>query len=111
MVEAAYQICDDGERSWRDADLVTFLGFKRVEKVRELIRRNVKRLERFGVLSRYGINSEDPVGRGRPAEGFLADFKQAVRVNIGRLRKLGVLPRYAVNSETRYRGDGRRRNL
>ena len=57
---------------------MTLLDPERVRWIRDLIEADIDRLERFGVLSRYGISSDDPVGPGRPTQGYLLNFKQAL---------------------------------
>ncbi|MDF1778776.1 MAG: DNA-binding domain-containing protein [Rhizobiaceae bacterium] len=61
----------------RDLDLAERLGFERPRKIRELIRRNMNELLRYGGISPY---RGAKIGRGRPEQGFLLNEAQALLI-------------------------------
>ncbi|MCP5196995.1 MAG: hypothetical protein H6974_09450 [Gammaproteobacteria bacterium] len=65
----------NGEPRIRDLDLAERLGFERSAKIRDMIRRNEKKLLNFGILPTVGKIHE---GAGRPTAEFYLNQKQAI---------------------------------
>ena len=64
----------------RDLEIARWLKFERLEKIRDIIRRNAKELNDYGFLTTAEENSADEKGRGRPATVYYLNKEQALVV-------------------------------
>ena len=65
----------DGEPRVFDLTLAERLGFERPRKIRDLIKRNQSKLQRFGIIATVAKIHD---AAGRPASEFYLNQKQAV---------------------------------
>lgn len=72
------QLDADGEPKTHDLRLAECLGYVNPRQIRELIKRNRKKLERYGSLSCRATNP-GPEG-GRPGDEYWLNKRQAIRL-------------------------------